>query len=253
MIDLHSHILPGLDDGAANDEQLLAMANAAVKDGITKITATPHHQNGSFTNPAAVIRKEVEKANAFLNEQNVPLEILPGQEVRIYGELLEDLEKGELLPLNDSSYLFVEFPSNQVPRYAKQMLFDVQLAGITPIIVHPERNSVFMEKPDLLYEFVQNGSLTQVTAASITGRFGKKIRSFSFDLLDANLTHFLASDAHNTTTRGFYMQEAYEEIGGETAQVLKQNAERIVNHEAVFSEQPHKIEKKGLFQKLFKK
>ena len=99
--------------------------------------------------------------------------------------------------------MLIEFPSSHLPRYANKLLFDLQVQGIVPIIVHPERNREIMENPDRLYNLVKEGALSQLTGTSVTGKMGKKIQKFSFDLIQTNLTHFIASDAHNTTTRPF--------------------------------------------------
>lgn len=179
MIDLHCHILSGIDDGALNDEISLKMAQEAVLEGIHTIVATPHHQNSRYLNEKKDIVQYVQKLNVLLKQEKVPLTILPGQEVRLYGEILEDYRAGEILTLNDTGkYLFIEFPSSQVPHYAEQLLFDIQSKGLIPIIVHPERNSRLLEEPDLLYKFITNGALAQVTAGSLTGRFGKKSKGF---------------------------------------------------------------------------
>lgn len=126
--------------------------------------------------------------------------------------MLEDLENGELLPLNDSSYIFIELPDDSVPRYTKQMLFDIQVTGYMPIIVHPERNQELIEHPHKLYDFVSTGALTQITAGSVLGKFGKNIQKFTHELIDANLTYFIASNAHNTISRKFWMKEVFQEV-----------------------------------------
>ncbi|WP_416147686.1 tyrosine-protein phosphatase [Salipaludibacillus sp. HK11] len=251
MIDIHSHILPGLDDGAQTEADLLNMAKAAIDDGITTIVATPHHQNGSYQNKRQEIFTATEIANNILKTHELDLKILPGQECRIYGELIEDLEKGEILPINESKYVFIEFPSAQVPRFSKKLLYDLQLSGKVPVIVHPERNQVLMKKPDMLYDFVKNGTLTQVTAASVAGKFGKKIKEFSLDIIEANLTHFVASDAHNITNRGFHMIDAYdvirEEFGEDLVYFFRENAAYLVEDDHVMIEQPMPVKKKKLF------
>ncbi|MCE7791177.1 tyrosine protein phosphatase [Salipaludibacillus sp. CUR1] len=254
MIDLHCHILPGLDDGAQTEEDLLAMAHAAMEDGITTIVATPHHMNGSYENTKGMIEKATETANRLLKQKGLDLSILPGQECRLYGELIEDIDKGEILSLNHSTYVFVEFPSAQLPRFSRKLLYDLQLAGKVPVIVHPERNQVFMKKPDMLHDFVKNGALTQVTAASVAGKFGKKIASLSLDLVEANLTHFIASDAHNTTNRTFHMTDAYnvieKEFGNDLVYLFKENAHLLIENQHVMIEPPERVKKKkflGLF------
>src|SRR5699024_10104401 len=139
MIDIHSHILPGVDDGAQTERDSVAMARQAVVEGIETIIATPHNHNGQFDTTREMILTGVERLNTLLKHEGIPLTVLPGQENRINGDLLTELQNGELVPLNETKYLFVEFPSGSVPRYAKQMFFDIQLAGYIPVIVHMVR------------------------------------------------------------------------------------------------------------------
>lgn len=255
MIDIHCHILPNIDDGAKHTADSVAMAKMAVSQGIHTIIATPHHKNGSYDNYKSDIISYVAQLNDRLQEEEIPLTVLPGQETRIYGEMVADYDQNELLTLNETSgYLFVELPSNHVPRYTNQLLFDLQVHGLTPIIVHPERNKELIEHPNMLYDFVRNGTLTQVTAASVAGKFGKKIKKFSHELIDANLTHFIASDAHNTTTRGFCMQEASSEIkevfGSGMLYYFMENAQYLIDGMTVIGDEPARIQKKkflGLF------
>ncbi|TMW72239.1 tyrosine-protein phosphatase [Alteribacter natronophilus] len=254
MIDLHSHILPGVDDGAATMEDALAMARAASQEGIRTIVATPHHQNGKYTNERTEIIDAVRELNVVLKDNHIELDVLPGQENRIYGELIEDFRNGEILPLNESKYLFVELPSNRIPRFTNQLFYDIQVEGLQPIIVHPERNQEIMKHPERLYELVKNGALTQVTATSVAGRFGKKIQKLSEDLIEANLTHIVASDAHSMEGRGFAMREAYDrieqEFGNQMVYLFQENAELIIENSQVMIEPPQKVKQKkflGLF------
>lgn len=255
MIDIHCHILPGVDDGAKHMTESIEMAKSAVSQGITTIIATPHHLNGSYDNYKIDIIEAVKQLNEQLQAEDIPLTILPGQETRINGDMLADLEDGHLLPLNETSgYLFVELPSNHVPRYTNQLMFDLQVQGVKPIIVHPERNKELMENPNILYELVRDGTLTQITAASVAGKFGKKIKKFSLQLIESNLTHFIASDAHNVTTRGFAMQEAHSVIksayGTSLLYWFMENSQLLAEGELVVGESPVRIKKKkilGLF------
>ena len=213
MIDIHCHILPNIDDGPTMVSESIEMARVAVEEGITKIIATPHHLSNKFVNPKSKILSSVAELNEQLIQENIPLTIIPGQETRIYGEMINGIQQDEILTLADGAkYLFVELPSNDVPRYTEQLFYDIQLTGITPIIVHPERNSEFLEEPDMLYKLVKNGALTQITASSITGDFGKKIKKFSEQLITHSLTHFIATDAHNLDRRPFRLQAAYAEV-----------------------------------------
>lgn len=255
MIDIHSHILPGVDDGAQSLTDSIVLGKKAVSEGIDTIIATPHHQNGKYDNFRVDILHRTDELNKLFKEENINLKVLPGQETRIYGEMVEDLRKGELLPLNQvSHYLFVEFPSSSIPGYAERLFYDLQNEGIVPVIVHPERNAEIMERPDKLYTLVKNGAVTQITAASLTGYFGKNIEKLSRQMIEANLTHFIASDAHNVKNRSFKMAEAMEIIekqyGIDMIYYFTENAELLVDGKNIFKEIPERIKKKkflGIF------
>ncbi|WP_132008286.1 tyrosine-protein phosphatase [Mesobacillus foraminis] len=254
MIDIHCHILPGIDDGAQHIDNSIDMAKKAVQDGIHTIIATPHHKNGRYDNPKREILKKVEELNKRLREENIEVTILPGQEPAINGDLLENYLKDEILSLNNTHYQFVELPSSHVPRYTIQMLFELQLKGLTPIIVHPERNQEIQERPDLLFKMIEKGALAQVTAGAICGKFGKRVKNLSFDLIEANLVHFIASDAHNVYKRSFNMVEAFDIVeskyGVDLVYLFQENAELLVEGQNVYKEMPHHIKKKkflGIF------
>lgn len=257
MIDLHCHILPNVDDGPQNLAGSIEMAKLAVKEGITTIIATPHHRNEKYENHYQTIYRKVEEFNSVLRKENLNLTVQVGQEPRIFGELIEGLESGEVGPINHigkSKYVLVELPSGHVPRYTSQLIFDMQLKGYIPVIVHPERNQEIVENPEVLYQLVKKGALTQVTASSVSGHFGKTIKKFTLQLIEANLTHFVASDAHNTTSRGFKIVEAYETIGKnfgvEMGYMFRENAELLVKGLAVYKDAPERVKRKkilGLF------
>ena len=251
MIDIHCHILPGVDDGAQSLSDSLNMARKAVEQGIHKIVATPHHLTSSYENPKRSIIDRVNQLNEALRKEKIDLEVLPGQEVRIHGEMVEGYEAGDILPVNHTPYVLVEFPSNHVPRYTERLFYDLQVNGLIPVIVHPERNQEIIEHPELLYQLVKKGAMTQITAASVCGDFGKKIKNFSLQLVDANLTHFIATDAHNTTNRTFKMREAYgiieRKYGNELLYYFEENAALLIEGLTVYKEDPERIKKKKIF------
>ncbi|MGM7634667.1 tyrosine-protein phosphatase [Bacillus sp. Hm123] len=256
MIDLHCHILPRLDDGAESNASSLSMAKMAEKQGITKIVATPHHKNSIYENKKIDILLHVANLNYELRNAGINVEILPGQEIRMYGEFIEDFENGELLTVGgNSEYVLIEFPSGYIPQYAEKLLFDLQMKGLLPIIVHPERNQEILEHPDKLYKLVKNGALTQVTASSYIGYFGKRIRRLTEQLIEANLAHFIASDAHNTTTRPFHLAEAYErlqlQMGDDYRFYFQENAETIISGQHIHKEPPTYLHLKKKFLGLF--
>lgn len=254
MIDIHCHIIPGIDDGPKTMAESIELARAAVHEGVHTIIATPHW-NAVFENEAKAILRLTAELQEALDHKEIPLTVLPGQEPRIAGEMVMLLENEVLLPLTGAgSYIFVEFPFDGVPRYAKQLFYDLQLAGFVPVIVHPERNVTLREHHSILYDFVCSGALTQVTAASLTGRFGKKVQIYSRQLIEANQCHFLASDAHDTVKRGFHMKEAEALIQTDWGQVkvdqLRSHAQAVVMQQTIYPEAPKAIKKKkwlGLF------
>lgn len=234
MLDLHCHILPGVDDGARTLNDSLAMAEKAISQGITHILCTPHHNNGKYSNPADQVIEQVAKLQREFDQRNLPLTLLEGQEVRITGTLLEDIAKGEILFTDlDDTYILIEFPTGEVPAYTEQLFFQLLSQGHTPVIVHPERNTVFRKDPNELIPFLEMGVLTQITAPSIVGIFGKDIKKTAKQMLKHNMIYMVASDAHNLTHRSFYMKEAYKEIktiGGEKmVSAMQQMTRDLVN------------------------
>ncbi|WP_261130813.1 tyrosine-protein phosphatase [Bacillus sp. Marseille-Q3570] len=254
MIDIHCHILPGVDDGAGTVEDSIKMAKKAVDEGITTIIATPHH-NAHYQNNRLKIENDVEDLNDVFRQEGINLEIIPGQEPRINAELLGQLENQEILTLcNQNKYVHIELPSNHIPNYTQSLLYELQLQGITPIVVHPERNVEIIENPDVLFDLVNEGVLTQVTSSSLIGNFGKNIQRFSHQLISHNLTHFIASDAHNVSSRAFHLRGAYEQVEKEFSvkmrYQLQENPILLVNGETIMTHPPEPIKKKkflGIF------
>ncbi|MDP9739948.1 UNVERIFIED_ORG: protein-tyrosine phosphatase [Bacillus sp. B2I3] len=254
MIDIHCHILPGVDDGSADMKESLSMARKAVESGITQIFATPHHLNEKYVNVKNNIIDRAVRLNESLQQHNIPLNIHLGQEVRIHRDIFTSLEKDEILTLDDNgTYLLLELPSGRVPTYTQEVIYELLLKGITPIIVHPERNKELIENRKLLFELVHEGALTQITSSSIIGNFGKSIQSFSKKIIDHNLAHFVATDAHNIGSRGFTLQQAYETItkayGIERTFCFKENAEQLLKNQNLIIEKPVPFKKKilGIF------
>lgn len=250
LIDIHCHILPGVDDGPKTLEDSLDMARAAVDNGITTIIATPHF-NCFFENKKVDILKKVVQLNERIREENIPLTILPGKEIAIYGDIIEDLEKGIIQSLCDTQYIFIELPLNHVPKYIDKLIYNLQVKKFVPIIVHPERNVQIVKQPELLYRLVKHGALTQITAASLVRGFGKETMKFTEKLIEANLVHFIASDAHNVGSRGFKLAEAYARVdklyGTEYLYLLIENTELLVQGKMVNKLVPEHVRLKRIF------
>lgn len=235
MIDLHSHILPGVDDGARTLEDAIEMAKSAAADGIRVIAATPHHNNGRYTNTAETILNNVIKLNEELSVRGIPIEVIGGQEIRVNDNIWKELEQGNLLPLNGSRYVLIEFPSSTIPSDSLELIHELRVAGYVPIIAHPERNSELASNPDRLEELVNHGALAQLTSHSLFGLFGKKLSQLSLELCRRNLIHIIASDAHDMIHRGFGLSEAYsivrDKLGVNYERMLRDNAEGVLNNQ----------------------
>jgi protein-tyrosine phosphatase len=260
MIDLHAHILPGLDDGAPDLGEALSMAWLAVEDGIVSLVATPHVTGDHYRTDRTTILSAVEQLNNHLDKYQIPLKILPGAEYRLEPDLPERLARGELLTLNDGGrYLLVELPAAFVPPYTERVLYELQLQGVTPIIAHPERNASFCRRPDLLQALVSRGVPAQVTAGSLTGMFGREAVRMAFYFLECGLAHFVASDAHSSVGRTPVLSPALAEVerrlGVDAARKLVDNSRRVLEGQAIPLETARKVRtgRKGFLQALLGK
>ncbi|MDN6290694.1 MAG: tyrosine protein phosphatase [Tetragenococcus koreensis] len=250
MIDLHCHILPGIDDGADSMETSLAMAKEAVSQGITHILCTPHHNNGRYENSKATVVQAVALLQAEVDKEQIALTLFEGQEVRISGELLQEINNDQLLftDLGDT-YLLIELPTMDIPAYTEELFFELRTQGKVPVIVHPERNAKFREDPNRLLPYLETGCLAQLTAPSLVGTFGKSIQKTAYELVEHNLVQMMASDAHGVHKRKFHLKEAYELIEKEKAELMQQVAKDLVNGDQVTYPSPERVKKRkfGLF------
>lgn len=195
MIDLHCHVLPGLDDGAQTLEDSIELARVAAGDGIHTIVATPHADLWGANPDEQDLERRVAQLQTALDEQGIPVRILPGLENHLSPELLA----GKVVPINHTQYLLVELPFEEFPFYAENALFELQLKGFTPIIAHPERNVVLRSQPNVLCRLVDRGIMSQLTAASLLGLFGRKTRDACEHFLRMGFVHVLSTDAHSAS------------------------------------------------------
>ncbi len=205
-------MLPGLDDGAADWNEALCMARMAVADGIAAVVATPHQLGRHAHNRGAAIRAAVARFQQMLEGQGIPLKILPGGDVRIEPELVNKLHSGEVLSVADRRrHVLLELP-HEIYAPLDRLLADLDREGIVGILTHPERNLGILSQPAVLPGLVNRGCLLQLTAGSLLGSFGLRIRRFSESLLGQGLVHFVASDAHGTGSRPPLLSRAYERV-----------------------------------------
>lgn len=202
MIDLHCHILPNLDDGPPTLDESLAMARLAVEDGIHTIVATPHTLNGVYVNRVEEVSENLAILQEALAEEHIALTLYPGADVHLCPDMLKQIESGEAGTINHArKYIMLELPSHTIPTGAKDEIFKLKINGITPIISHPERNSVIQQDAGILHHLIAMGALGQVTAMSLVGDFGTFVKRTAENLITQRLIHIIASDAHSADGR----------------------------------------------------
>jgi protein-tyrosine phosphatase len=200
MIDIHSHILPQLDDGARTLEEALEMARIALEDGIQQMVCTPHMFNGLSSNPEpAEVLDRVGALQEAIGKEG--LRLLPGNEVHFTHEILDKVRAGDVTKLNRMNYMLVEFPALSVPAGASEVFQQLLANGVRPILVHPERNAQLQMRRAMVADLVQQGVYVQVTAMSVTGEFGTAARNCAESLLRHGCVHFIATDAHRSERR----------------------------------------------------
>lgn len=213
MIDLHNHLLPGIDDGAPDLETSLALARVAVQDGITHLVCTPHIHPGRYENTAASIRDVRAHFDAALKEQGIPLQIAAGAEVRFGSELMVGVSQGTIPFLGEwqgKKVLLLEFPHSEIPFGAERLISWLLQRNILPMIAHPERNKELMRTPSRLKPLLELGCQLQVTAGSVVGRFGRAAEMLAHALLEQGVVTILASDAHNLQHRPPLLREGVQ-------------------------------------------
>lgn len=255
MIDIHHHVLPGVDDGPRELSEAAEMCALAAEEGIETIVATPHVLRGRWP---AFSRRELESRLGELRARagNSP-QLLLGSEYFFGHDMTEILREGvSVHPLAAGKYVLLELPANSVPPMFNQPLYRAQLEGWQPILAHPERNLVFQSNPDLLAALIGHGLRVQVTAGSLTGAFGSQARAAAETFLRRKLVHFVATDAHNMDKRPPRVKDAIEEvqsIAGETVAhaLLDANPRAVIeNRPLPYEPEPEEVASAGLFTRL---
>ncbi|MBI9074482.1 MAG: hypothetical protein JEZ02_03645 [Desulfatibacillum sp.] len=202
MIDIHSHILPGLDDGPSTLTMALAMARMAVDRGVSTMVATPHTLNGVYHNSRSAILEACVVFNKALEQENIALGVLPGCEAHLCPELMGEIESGEITTLNDQGrYVLLELPHPFVPQGVIAFINRLNAMNLTPIIAHGERSHGIQQNPSIMQDFIHAGALCQITAQSLDGSLGRNPKRCCKTLLEAGLVHLVASDAHDIRGR----------------------------------------------------
>jgi protein-tyrosine phosphatase len=261
MIDIHHHLLFGLDDGSPDLETSVAMVQMAADDGITHISCTPHANHRYHFDPSV----NAERIAELRSQVDGRITLALGCDFHLSYDNIEDaLKHPTKYTINQKSYLLVEFADQMIPQSMTDTFYEMKIAGIHPIITHPERNLTIQRHPDRMIDWVREGCLVQVTASSLTGRFGRTAQAMAFNFLDKNWVHFIATDAHNLSSRPPIMSEAYkvleEKYGKQTAERLCVTNPDAAFHGAEFPTQPEMLglyddpestQRKGLLGRLF--
>ncbi len=212
MIDIHSHLLPGLDDGSPDMETSIAMARMAAADGITHMVCTPHANHRYPYDPFRV-EDLIANLRARLADAGIPLQLARGADFHLtYENIQEALADPARFSIAGRGYIMTELPEYGSFSSFDETYYELRLAGMTPVLTHPERNPTLQDNHTKVNDWLRLGVLMQVTANSVLGHMGKKAQRMAFDLLEKRQVHFVATDAHNTTSRPPKMREAYDLI-----------------------------------------
>jgi len=224
VIDLHCHILPGIDDGAKELSVSLAMAKASVEQGVTVVACTPHILPGLYHNSGPAIRQAIQELQEVLNQQGIPLQLVTGADVHMTPDFVAGLRSVRLLSIADSRYVLVEPPHHTAPPQLEDFFFNLVVAGYVPILTHPERLSWVPARYEVIKRLVRGGVWMQITAGSFAGAFGRNTLYWAERMLDEGCVHLIASDAHDAEHRPPSMAAGRDlvakRVGAEEAQRL---------------------------------
>ncbi len=256
MIDIHAHVLPGVDDGPGNFYESLEILRGGILEGIHGVVCTSHVMEN--------LTPELEKKfmEKFLKLKELAAKEGLGISLWLASELMSTANFDFHSPIatfnNNGKYLLIELPMAQMPSGVGEIFFQLNLEGIHPILAHPERNTVIMQKPQVIYEFINRGVLMQINSGSITGVFGKRPKDTAMLMLEHNLVHFVASDCHNPASRPMSLKRSFsvvqDKFGKKRAEDLFiKNPAKAVAGEEIDIGEPMPVKKRpGGFLSLFR-
>lgn len=254
MIDIHTHIIPGIDDGAKEIKDTIILLKEAKEAGFDTVITTPHYIAGNYETTPGEVETILEKIKLILQKEKIEVKLCMGNEVYITNNMDEMIQKKEISTLNNSRYLLFELPMNSKILNLDNLIFNLLSINIVPIIAHPERYSYVQKNPNLLLEWIEKGVLFQGNLGSFAGNYGKKAQKTMIKLLKHEMIHFLASDVHRKNT--IYLQtnnilgKLAKLIGEEKVNTLmNQNPEKIINDEEIQVTLPTPIKEFKFFKK----
>ena len=212
FVDVHCHMLPGIDDGADSWEQSLEMARMASGDGTRMVIVTPHQLGNFAHNHGDMIRERTTQFQDALNQHEIPLNVLPGADVRIEPDMIRGLHSGEVLSLADrKKHVLLELP-HELYFPLEGIISDLAANGMVGILSHPERNQGILKNPDVLLPLVERGCVMQITAGSLLGSMGPACEQFCHWMIERDIVHIMATDAHGTKSRRPLMRRAFDRL-----------------------------------------
>jgi len=242
MIDIHNHILVDVDDGPKSMNEAVELLKQAKNEGATDIVATPHHLHTRYSNDIQMVKEKLSELRENAEIKELGIRLYTGQEIRVTDQIIDDINNGKIEGINSSRYLLLELPSNEVPHYSNQLFYELQTMGYVPIIAHPERNKAIVQNLDLLFDLVNGGALSQITTSSLMGEFGSNVRKISLKMIDNNLAHFIASDAHNVNNRPFVLNQLFKErklkAYYEELEMFLENGKSVLKNERISKQIP---------------
>lgn len=245
MIDIHSHILPNIDDGSRSLEETITMIEEAKKVGFTDIICTSHYMSGVYTTDTMIREELINDINQIMN---LEINLYIGAEIYICPELKELLAENVVTTLNNTRYVLIELPMNDEILYLNELILAIKNMNLIPIIAHPERYIYFQDDPNKMIEYIENGVLFQSNYGSILGKYGTKVQKTIKKILKHNFIHFLGTDSHRCNSIYRNIPEAVEKIkkivGNEKFEELSErNPKKLLNNEEIFADIPVKIKR----------
>lgn len=250
MIDFHSHIIPKIDDGSSSFEETLEMLKIAKNDGVDAIVATPHFVPGRFENEYKDILNHIKTLNEYIKNENINITIYPSQEVYITRSTLKYLNEGLIGTLNDTRYIQIELPFFELPDYTFDIIYELRIKNLIPILCHPERYAFIINSLENINKFIDEGCLFQINSGSILGHFGKEVQKTAKMLIENNIIDVLGSDAHNSKNRLPKIKDAFDkvkEIDENLSKKILENERKIIENLEITSSAQKINKKRGIF------
>ncbi len=255
MIDFHSHIIYGVDDGANTIENSIEILKSAKIAGFNSIILTPHYMENYYEYHTNEIENRVYELKNICKKENIDINLYQANEVYITNNMIKLIEEGKISTINQTRYVLFELPMNEEPQNLLEVIYLLKEKNITPIIAHPERYRYIQKNPNRLIELIDMGVLFQANYGSIIGRYGRECKTTVKLLIKNNFIHFLGTDVHKTTNIYSKISEIRKELKKliterQIEELVQENAEKILNNESIEIKDPNMI-KKNILEKIF--